>query len=354
MNFEEFKEKLMEDLKQALYEQTGEEYSVYVSTVNKLQNESYEAFTVKAEGSQIGVNINVQALFEAYEEGRSYEEVFDGTFRMVSDSVSQPPDFNLNEFTNYEIMKEKLSIQVVATERNAEILEGIPHMEVEDMSLVCRFLVEAGAYENGTILVTNSMLENYGISKEQLFEDALKSAPEIKPSEIRSMADVLAEIMEIDVSEFEGQMGLSMDDEIPMYVASTKDRTNGAGIIAYPGFFDMAAEKVGGDFFVLPSSVHEVIIVPDDGTKDFRVLEDMVKEVNAAQVDLKDQLSDHVYHYDSKDKVFELAEKFEARAKDKAVEKGSVRKELSDKKKETAEKPKEKQPKAPKKEETSL
>ena len=58
--------------------------------------------------------------------------------------------------------------------------------------------------------------------------------------------------------------------------------------------------------------------------------------------------------YDSKDKVFELAEKFEARAKDKAVEKGSVRKELSDKKKETAEKPKEKQPKAPKKEETSL
>ena len=99
MNFEEFKEKLTEDLKQALYEQTGEEYSVYVSTVNKLQNESYEAFTLKAEGSQIGVNLNVQALFEDYEEGRSYEEVFDGTFRMVSDSVSQPPDFNLNEFT---------------------------------------------------------------------------------------------------------------------------------------------------------------------------------------------------------------------------------------------------------------
>ena len=57
MNFEEFKEKLMEDLKQALYEQTGEEYSVNVSTVNKLQNESYEVFTVKAEGSQIGVNL---------------------------------------------------------------------------------------------------------------------------------------------------------------------------------------------------------------------------------------------------------------------------------------------------------
>lgn len=161
MNFEEFKEKLMEDLKQALYQQTGEEYSVNVSTVNKLQNESYEAFTVKAESSQIGVNFNVQTVFEAYEEGRSYEELFDGAFRMVSDSVSQPPDFNLNEFTNYEIMKEKLSIQVVATERNAEILEGIPHMEVEDMSLVCRFLVETGAYENGTILVTNSMLEDY-------------------------------------------------------------------------------------------------------------------------------------------------------------------------------------------------
>lgn len=355
MNFEEFKERLGEDLKQALYEQTGENHSIETTTVNKLQNESYEAFTIRQEGSPIGVNLDVQSLYNAYSDGRSYDEVFNRASDIVREGFEHQPSFNISDFQNYDVMKEKLSIQVVATERNAEMLQDIPHKEIEDMSLVCRFVVETGEFGSGTILVTNGMLDTFGITKDELFADAAKYAPEIKPSEIKGMADVIAEMMGIDVSELGEQFG-PMGAEAPMYVASTTDKTNGAGIIAYPGFMDMAAEKVGGDFFLLPSSVHEVIIVPDNGEMNFRDLEAMVQDVNATQVEPKDQLSDHVYHYDSKDKIFELADKFEARQaeKEKAAEKGSVLKELSEQKKEAADKPKDKAPKAHKKEETSL
>ena len=134
---------------------------------------------------------------------------------------------------------------------------------------------------------------------------------------------------------------------------------NGAGIIGYPGFMEMASEKLGGDFFLLPSSVHEVLLIPDDGKTDYRNLESMVREVNATQVELKDQLSDNVYHYDSKEKVFELAEKFDARKKERTADKGSqekssVLKELASDKKDIADKPKAKEPKTHKREEASL
>lgn len=85
-----------------------------------------------------------------------------------------------------------------------------------------------------------------------------------------------------------------------MYVATTPDKINGAGIIAYPEFMQQAAEQLNGDFYLLPSSRHEVILVKDDGAMDFEQLQSMVREVNATEVSDADKLTDNVYHYDSK------------------------------------------------------
>lgn len=359
MDFEEFRERLMEDLKDSLQDRTGKEYTADANHVKKLQNADYDGIVIRPEGEQVGVNLDAQMLFAAYEFGKSYDEVVEQATNIVAEGFENQPSFSVEDFSNYDVMKEKLAIQVVSTERNTEMLEKIPHKEVEDMSMVCRFVVGNNENEMGTVLVTNQMLESYGITGEQLFNDAAKYAPELRPSEIKGMADVLAEMMGVDVSELGETMGMPESPELPMYVASTHDKMNGAGIIGYPGFMDMASEKVGGDFFLLPSSVHEVLLIPDDGKTDYRNLESMVREVNATQVELKDQLSDNVYHYDSKEKVFELAEKFDARKKERTSEKGdkekgSVLKDLDSKKKEISDKPKDKAPKAHKKEDMSL
>lgn len=354
MNYEEFKERLTEDLKQDLYERTGNEHFVNETNVNKLQNASYEALTIRPENSPIAVSLDVQSLYEEYERGKSYDEICDKAVDIVSTGFENQPHFNIDDFTNYDVMKEKLAIQVVSTERNTDMLQNIPHKEIEDMSMVCRFIVDGGPGGVGSILITNQMLENFNITKDQLFDDAMKYAPDLRPSEIKGMADMLAEIMGIDVSELENEFGAPIGDSIPMYVASTQDRTNGAGIIAYPGFLDMAAEKLGGDFYLLPSSVHEVIILPDSKDMDPKELESMVQEVNRTQVAPEDRLSNKVYHYDSKDKVFELADKFVARKQAKDQVKESVLKDLSDKKKEASDIPKDKGIKMPKKGEQSL
>ena len=79
-------------------------------------------------------------------------------------------------------------------------------------------------------------------------------------------------------------------------------------------------ELLGNDFFILPSSIHEMLILPDDGQVDAEMLKDMVKEVNATQVAPEERLTDDVYHYDTKDHVFEKADRFAERQKEKAVQ----------------------------------
>ena len=121
-----------------------------------------------------------------------------------------------------------------------------------------------------------------------------------------------------DVEDLE-MMGLNIPPEQEqMFVASVEGNVHGAGVLAYEDFMDKASERVGGQsFFILPSSIHELLIIPDNGNFDLKSLENMVKEVIATTVDPADQLTDNVYHYDAKDKVFELGEKFVERQTEK-------------------------------------
>lgn len=338
MDFETFKENLVKDVKEMLDERTGGDTLVETRTVDKM-NETYDAITVKPEDSIIGVNINATNLYKEFENGRSYDEIARGAADVAESALQNRPDFDLDSFTDYDRMKGSLAMEVVSKERNAELLETVPHKDIEDMSVVYRFVVGDSAAGTGTILVTNQMLENYGITAQQLHEDAVKNAPEVRPLVIEGMAEVLAKQMGVEDLEM---LGLNIPPEQEqMFVASVEGNVHGAGVIAYEDFMDKASERVGGQsFFILPSSIHELLIIPDNGKFDLKSLENMVKEVNATTVDPADQLTDSVYHYDAQAKVFELGEKFVERQATKDVaEKKSLLGDLKAAKDEAAKHP---------------
>ena len=232
-------------------------------------------------------------------------------------------------------MKTKLAMEVVSADRNADMLQNVPHEQMEDIAVVYRLILGQDSEGRSSVLVTNDLMEQFGITHDQLREDSLVNAPEIRPSEIRGMSVVMTEMM-----------GAGMIPEIDpadeqMFVAGVSDNIHGAGVIAYPNFFEDAAEKLGGDFYVLPSSIHEVLLVRDNGEMTAKDLEAMVREVNATQVAPEEQLTDHVYHYDSKEHIFEMADKFEERqaerdADERDSDKGSLLDGLKAKKEEVA------------------
>jgi hypothetical protein len=254
MNYEEFKEKLAKDVKEQLEKDTGKEFEVEARNVEKM-NDSYEALTVKETDGEIGVNLNVDSLYAAYEDGTAYEDVVDKAATMAGDALSNRPEFDVEAFKDYEKMKDKLAIEVVSAERNQGMLETVPHKSVEDMAVVYRFVVGGTPEGVGSILITNQMLDTYGISADQLHEDALKNAPEIRPLVIKGMGEVLAAQMGVEDLEM---LGLNIPPEQEqMFVASVEGNVHGAGVLAYQNFMDQAADRVGGSFFILPSSIHE-------------------------------------------------------------------------------------------------
>ena len=104
-------------------------------------------------------------------------------------------------------------------------------------------------------------------------------------------------------------MAMQMMPDIPdtMFVLTNDTKVNGAAAILNDDIRQEIAEKVG-DFYMLPSSIHETLIIPKDAGMEFKELEQMVQEVNQKQVAPGERLSDHVYEYDAK----ELAEKKDA------------------------------------------
>lgn len=342
MDYETFKQEMTEDIKQKLYERGIDNVEVNFHNVEKT-NQSYESMTVVQGGSNIGVNFNIESAFEAYEHTEDYASVLAESTLVIMNGLENMPVIDATELVNYETMKEKLSIEVISAEANAELLTKVPHENMEDMAVVYRFVLESNEDGRASILVTNDMIDRMGVTHEQLRADALENAPEIRPAVIQGMNEVMREIMGPEVFEM---MGISEQTEEMMYVASVPDKNAGAGVLAYQDFMDQAAERLGGDFYILPSSINEILLVPDNGEQMADDLRDMVIQVNATEVRPDEKLSDNVYHYDSKEHIFELAEKFEARqqemeakVEEKSEEHESVLKDLKDKQKEVAAKP---------------
>jgi hypothetical protein len=138
-------------------------------------------------------------------------------------------------------------------------------------------------------------------------ENARANMEEKQPVRIQSMIEVLTEMMGYVPAE------MTASDNGMMYVMTNETKINGAAAMILTDKLDEFAQDRGTNVFILPSSIHEILLVKDSGDMSVRDLENMVREVNATQVSPEEQLTDHVYHYDSKDHIFEMADKFVTR-----------------------------------------
>lgn len=295
MNYETFKQEFAEDIKEKLYERGYDDVRISFNNVEKT-NQNYEAMSVVPEVNNVGVNFNIENAFASYEHTDDYAGVLASATMVIADGLDRAPAIDVSALMDYENMKEKLSVEVISADANADLLANVPHDRMEDLAVVYRFVMESSEDGRASILVTNNLMDRMGVSHEQLRSDALENSPEIRPVVIMGMNEVMKEMMGPEVYEV---FGIPDDAEEKMYVATVPDKNSGAGVIAYQDFMDQAAERVGGDFFVLPSSINEILLVPDNGDMTADALRDMVKDVNAKEVSPEERLSDNVYHYDS-------------------------------------------------------
>lgn len=205
---------------------------------------------------------------------------------------------------DYETARPLLAIRLCDPERNREYLKDKPHTACEELAATYRIHIMEDSSGAASAVVTNDMLNLWGITPEQLHHDTVAAENARSPVCFYTMDDVMSEMMlSVKPTNLFEQTELLGSEMMPMYIFTNQNKVNGAGVLARDGVLEKIGELIGSNFYVLPSSIHEVLIVPDNGNMQAKELEDMVKEVNATQVQPEDLLSDKVQYYDWAEKT---------------------------------------------------
>ena len=222
---------------------------------------------------------------------------------MIRSGFEHITELDEKKITDYENIRKKFVLQAVSIFGNGEKLQDVPHRITGDMALVVRFETKLPDGRTGSGVITNELVRSWGIEPETLFKDAMEAAPCNEPALLETMAKVMEEMT-----------GEPVPGPGPkLYVATVRSKINGAAVMAYPGFMEEAAREIGSSYYILPSSIHEVLLLADIESPGLETLEGMVRSVNRTQVAPEERLSDTVYHYDARERKLEPAEQFEKR-----------------------------------------
>ena len=211
--------------------------------------------------------------------------------------------------TDFESVRDRINCRLVNASQNAENLSGRPHTMMGELAVT--YHVELGKSERGSVSapITNHLMEMYGVDTEQLHGIALGNMPHLSPPRFKGMSETMAELLLPDAmangmsrEEAERVVGgiFQPEQDEMMYVLSNEEKLHGATAILDKEIMDEVTAKLGREYYILPSSIHEVLIVPKTEEMDLKSLESMVRDVNATQVSPEERLSDSVYAYDVK------------------------------------------------------
>ena len=287
MEFETFKEELLDHLRQIL----GEEKRISFQSVEKNNGIREEAVVILEEGARIAPTIYLRGFFEDWKWGRKTMEEISRKILLQNARQEKEVDFSLDSFENYEKARGHVYFKLINYERNKVLLTKIPYIPYLDLAVVFYYRLEKGKFQGATMLIHNCNLEAWKIDPRQLLEDAVMNTSRKLPYSLQGMDDLIREL-----SGDEDQ-GLYTGEEI-MYVLSNQEKCFGAAALLYPHLLSHISKIFRKNFYVLPSSVHECILVPDQGQYSRIELTRMVREVNQTQVEADEILSDQVYYYD--------------------------------------------------------
>lgn len=298
MDFDEFKEKVKDNIKNYLPMQY-EKANVSLQSVVKNNDVQLTGLMIRLEENNIAPFIYLDHYYEQYQNGMELPDIMKDIAELRVSS-EQSVKLDISRITDFNQVKDNIICKLINGDMNEEYLADKPYTQIEDMAVIYVIDLGSGAEGHMSSPITYDLMKRYGVDTQMLHEIAIHN---LAKSEIvfKSMKDALMEIMFPDGVPEEDPLAeiLSAEDEIPMYVLSNAEKLNGAASVLDKDTMETISEMLGGDFVVIPSSIHEVIILPMDDNVDKDELEGIIREVNTGQVAPEERLSYHAYQYDS-------------------------------------------------------
>lgn len=281
---------------------TGEKRgSVTVKEVNKNNGMILHGLIIQEESTNVYPTIYVEGEYEMYLQGKEIKEC-------VSDIIDcyqkhNPGSISLDFLTDYKQAKVKLSIKLINLKNNKKMLESMPYFIYGDLAVIFVVMVNTSA----TISVTNDHMKAWNATPEMLLQEVEKNIEAKQPFSIKTMGEMMCEMADFPEEIKEQIMEEEMSRLCKMYVMTNTSKINGAIAMVFPEKIQEHAERTGANYYILPSSIHEILLVEDDGKSSEEDFEIMVRSVNEEQVLPEEVLSDNVYFYDRNSKQLQIA-----------------------------------------------
>jgi hypothetical protein len=292
----------------------GDDYDTHIIHVIKNNSVELDGLIILRGGSSISPSIYLNSYYEKYLARNSIDSIVELIMNEYKKSMVEEKISKLNVPYNFDEMKSRIIFRIVNLEKNKNLLTTVPYVPFLDLAITFHCLVKHNVDGIGTIRVNNELMKYWNITMEELKKLGKENTTRLFPPVIKTMTEIVNHILhnnssnssmersnydlynlDVDIEE-----SLRIKDRYEtkdMYVLTNKKGINGASCLLYPNILSDLADKLNSDLYILPSSIHEIILVEKDNSFQKEDLIRMVEDINLTQVPIEDVLSNNVYIY---------------------------------------------------------
>ncbi len=305
----------------------GEGYNVSTEHVLKNNGVELDGILILKEGEHVSPSIYLNEYYEEYKHGKSMEaiacEVIDAYYQYINQKDRFVSELDLS----FEKFKDKIYFRLVNFKQNKKLIKQVPHIPFLDLAILFYCLVEQKEGMIGSLHISNDLMKEWDIGKAELFRLAMENTPRLFPVCVRTMDEMVGGMLKKDMEElvsYYREKGASSKTarevekncievlehlkscrEKKIYVVTNTAGVNGAAVLLYENWIQNFSELKQTDFYILPSSIHEILLIPSGSGFYEEELKEMVREVNRNHVPEEDILSNEVYIYHKDGNYFE-------------------------------------------------
>lgn len=261
--------------------------------------------TIVRKNVNVSPSICLDEYYKEYLRGESFDGII-GKIIEFYEHFSIASSYDISFMNDPDRIKEKIVYKLVNYEMNKALLDDAPHRRIMDLAMVYIVYMAEGFYGVGTALIRNGHMKDLGFDEEQLYEIAMKNTPIILPQKVFGICEAI-EIANSSTTSLEESYYDKEKYNSLMKILTNNNKINGASCMLYPDLLSEISEEMDSDIIILPSSIHEVILLRATRDDDFDAFRDMVRTVNDKEVEVCDVLSNQVYFYDRKEKRLQIA-----------------------------------------------
>lgn len=298
MNFEEFCNYLLEHIREYLPEELR---TASVERIDKamINGGVSVGIAIHEQDKNLAPCFYVNEVFEQYKEGATIEELCERLVDGYMEARNIEIPTTSSDIFNYDTVKDQILPRVINFKRNREMLEERPYSRINDLAVI--YMVDLPNFNGygASVPIFNSIFEKWRIPLSELHSTAIQNAV---TNNAYVLHDIRAMIVgDLSMNYLESDVSSHAAADVPMLVLTTESQLDGAAALANPDILMSVANAVQGDYYILPSSIDELLIISKESAQENgstpKQLGEMVRQVNQQEVEQTSQLSDHIYEF---------------------------------------------------------